>query len=176
MGVTIAQRVSVGHDNRRSSRALYDAVMEGLSASGCAVMDVGLVATPILYWHATFYGGLGGLMVTGSHLPPDQNGFKLCVGNRPIFDGQIKVIRSSPFEKDRRRIVIDVDHMMRTGDTSRNVLLQPNDILYVPPTPLGWLGLRVQEILFPFQPIIQGYTFPARVMDLEDTYNGDNNN
>jgi protein involved in polysaccharide export with SLBB domain len=86
---------------------------------------------------------------------------------------QVQVIRSSPFEKDRRRIVIDVDHMMRTGDTSRNVLLQPNDILYIPPTPLGWLGLRVQEILFPFQPIIQGYTFPARVRDLNDEYDGD---
>ena len=86
---------------------------------------------------------------------------------------QVQVIRSSPFEKDRRRIVIDVDHMIRTGDTSRNVLLQPNDILYIPPTPLGWLGLRVQEVLFPFQPIIQGYTFPARVADLNDAY--DNN-
>ena len=86
---------------------------------------------------------------------------------------QVRVIRSSPFEGERREILVDVDHMITTGDTSRNVLLQPNDILHVPPTPLGWLGLRVQEVLFPLQPVMQGYVFPAAVMGAQDEYEDD---
>ncbi|MCB9849685.1 MAG: polysaccharide biosynthesis/export family protein [Phycisphaerales bacterium] len=91
------------------------------------------------------------------------------------WESQIKVIRSSPYEEERREIHIDVAHMIRTGDTSRNVLLQPNDILVVPPTPLGWLGLRVQEVMFTFNPLLAGYQYPASVKDANDVYNGTNN-
>ncbi len=83
---------------------------------------------------------------------------------------KVQVIRSSPHEEERRRILVNVDHMMRTGDTSNNILLEPDDILYVPPTPLGWLGLRIQEVLFPLRPVVQGYTYPATVMDANDVY------
>ncbi len=86
---------------------------------------------------------------------------------------QVRIIRCSPDESKRHEIVVDVDKMIATGDTSRNVLLQPNDIVFVPPTPLGWLGLRVQEILFPLQPVIQAYTTPASVMDAHDRYEED---
>ncbi len=89
------------------------------------------------------------------------------------WKSQVKVIRSSPIEGERREILIDVDHMIATGDTSKNVLLQPNDILYVPATPLGWLGLRIQEILFPLQPVMQAYSTPARLMDTQDEYDDD---
>ncbi|NOX58393.1 MAG: hypothetical protein GXP29_05975 [Planctomycetes bacterium] len=83
---------------------------------------------------------------------------------------KVQVIRSSPHEDERRKIVVDIDRMIRTGDTSLNVLLQPNDIVLVPPTPLGWLGLRVQEVLFPFQPVIQAYNTPAGIIDSTDEY------
>jgi protein involved in polysaccharide export with SLBB domain len=83
---------------------------------------------------------------------------------------QVHVVRSSPYPGEQREIILDVDHMIATGDTSRNVLLQPNDIVYVPPTPLGWLGLRVQEVLFPLQPMIQAYSTPAQVMASTDYY------
>jgi len=91
------------------------------------------------------------------------------------WESQIKVIRSSPDKSARREIQVDVAHMIRTGDTSRNVLLQPNDILVVPPTPLGWLGLRVQEFMFTFNPLVQGYQYPAAVKDANDVYNDTNN-
>ncbi|MCH7526129.1 MAG: hypothetical protein IID39_01710 [Planctomycetes bacterium] len=39
--------------------------------------------------------------------------------------------------------------MIKTGDTRMNILLEPEDIVYVPPTPLAWLGLKIQELLFP---------------------------
>lgn len=83
---------------------------------------------------------------------------------------KVQVIRSSPHEDERRKIVVDIDNMIRTGDTSQNVLLQPNDIVLVPPTPLGWLGLRVQEVLFPFQPVIQAYNTPANLIDSTEEY------
>jgi protein involved in polysaccharide export with SLBB domain len=83
---------------------------------------------------------------------------------------QVHLIRSSHLEEERHDIVVDVDHMMRTGDTSNNVLLQPDDIVFVPPTPLGWVGLRVQEVLFPFRPVVNGYTFPATLINANDVY------
>src|SRR5690606_30925679 len=84
--------VVVGRDNRRSSYDLAAAAIEGITRSGSKVIDVGLVSTPIVYWQAMQSGGIGGLMVTGSHLPPHMNGFKLALGNQNLYDGQIKLI------------------------------------------------------------------------------------
>lgn len=88
---------------------------------------------------------------------------------------QVHVIRSSPYDDQRFDMLVDVEKMMKSGDTSQNVLLQPNDIVYVPPTPLGWVGLRVQEVLFPFQPVINAYSTPASVMAATDQYTDDDN-
>jgi phosphomannomutase/phosphoglucomutase len=85
--------VVVGHDNRRSSPALYTAVIEGLVASGCEVRGLGLVSTPAVYWHAVQRDHCGGVMVTGSHLAPDQNGFKLSVGARNRYGEGIQALR-----------------------------------------------------------------------------------
>lgn len=83
---------------------------------------------------------------------------------------QVKVIRANPDKLRRHILTVDVDRMMQEGDTSMNVLLEPGDIVYVPPTPLGWVGLRVQEVLFPFAPVINAYTAPATVIDANDEY------
>lgn len=84
----------IGRDNRRTSYDLQYAFIDGLRGSGCAVIDVGLVATPIVYWHAVNRNNCGGVMVTASHLGPDQNGFKLCVGSRTIHSHDIQLLRS----------------------------------------------------------------------------------
>jgi phosphomannomutase/phosphoglucomutase len=86
--------VVVGRDNRSTSFDLQKALMDGLAASGCTVLDLGLVATPVVYWHAVAQGDVGGVMVTGSHLPGDQNGFKLCIGRRPVFGESIEAIKA----------------------------------------------------------------------------------
>ncbi|RMG81061.1 MAG: phosphomannomutase, partial [Chloroflexi bacterium] len=75
----------VGRDNRHTSASLQEALMDGLQASGTHVVDIGLVATPLVYWHAVKLGKVGGAMVTASHLGPQHNGFKLCIGNRTIY-------------------------------------------------------------------------------------------
>lgn len=95
---TVVQReagqrgVIVGRDNRISSAALAAAAVDGLRASGCAVIDIGTVSTPTLYWFAV-QNDSGGLMVTGSHLAPDQNGFKLCIGRRSLYGADIAALR-----------------------------------------------------------------------------------
>ena len=85
--------VVVGRDNRLSSEMLQQSLMQGLTSAGCSVIDLGLVATPVVYWHAIDQGNIGGIMVTGSHLGPDQNGFKLCVGNRTLYGDEIQTLR-----------------------------------------------------------------------------------
>src|SRR5689334_3317971 len=92
------EKVVVGRDNRRTSFALHKSVIAGLVASGCHVIDLGLVPTPVMYWHAihrsTPEKPTGGLIVTGSHVGPEYNGFKMCSGSRMIHGEQILLIRS----------------------------------------------------------------------------------
>lgn len=93
---TIEERriVVVGRDNRDTSLALMDAAMHGLTQAGCHVVDIALTSTPLVYWNAVKRSSAGGMMVTGSHLPPDQNGFKLSVGARNIYgDGIQEILR-----------------------------------------------------------------------------------
>ncbi len=88
------QLVVVGRDNRSTSADLQNSLMDGLRSAGCDVVDLGLVATPVVYWHSVQNGDVGGIMVTGSHLTGDQNGFKLCIGNRTLFGEAIQTLRS----------------------------------------------------------------------------------
>ena len=85
--------VIVGRDNRQSSFELARAAIEGAQASGCHVVVIGQVATPVAYWHAVQAGDAGALMVTGSHLAPEYNGFKLAVGARNLYGPEIQEIR-----------------------------------------------------------------------------------
>jgi phosphomannomutase / phosphoglucomutase len=87
------RQVVIGHDNRLTSEELAQAALTGLRSSGCDVTAIGLVSTPTLYWHAVDHDNAGGLMVTGSHLAPDQNGFKLSVGARNLYGDQIQILR-----------------------------------------------------------------------------------
>src|SRR4030067_1012045 len=70
----------VGRDCRLSSPSFRAALVEGLLSAGMDVVDVGICPTPLLYFSILRFGADGGVMVTGSHNPPEFNGFKLCVG------------------------------------------------------------------------------------------------
>ena len=78
-------RVAVGYDGRLSSPALEAALVKGLMASGIAVLRIGLGPTPMLYFAAATLATDGAVMVTGSHNPPDYNGFKMMLGKKPFF-------------------------------------------------------------------------------------------
>lgn len=87
------QTAVVGCDNRTTSYDLSQAAIAGLQRSGCNVIEIGMVSTPLLYWYSVNHNNIGGLMVTASHLGPDQNGFKLCVGVKSLYGDQIDSLR-----------------------------------------------------------------------------------
>ncbi|MEM6493982.1 MAG: phosphomannomutase/phosphoglucomutase [Pseudomonadota bacterium] len=86
-----AKTVAVGYDGRVSSPTMEHALVEGLSASGCNVVRIGLGATPMLYYAEASGEEIdGGIQITGSHNPPDYNGFKMVFEGRPFFGGDIQ--------------------------------------------------------------------------------------
>jgi phosphomannomutase len=82
-------RVAVGYDGRLTSPELEQALVDGLRASGMTVVRIGRGPTPMLYYAATTLKTDGAIMVTGSHNPPDYNGFKMMLGRKPFFGQQI---------------------------------------------------------------------------------------
>ncbi len=84
--------VAVGFDGRLSSPALEPELVRGLVECGLEVLRVGLCPTPMLYYTATTMETAGAVMVTGSHNPPDYNGFKMMLGRKPFFGAQIAQI------------------------------------------------------------------------------------
>lgn len=86
-----AKTVAVGHDGRVSSPMLEHALVEGLGASGCNVVRIGMGATPMLYYAEASSEEIdGGIQITGSHNPPDYNGFKMVFEGRPFFGADIQ--------------------------------------------------------------------------------------
>ncbi|MGJ8598206.1 MAG: phosphomannomutase/phosphoglucomutase, partial [Sulfitobacter sp.] len=86
-----APMVAVGYDGRVSSPMLEHALVEGLNASGCDVQRIGMSATPMLYYaEASNEGVQGGIQITGSHNPPNYNGFKMVFRGRPFFGADIQ--------------------------------------------------------------------------------------
>ncbi len=86
--------VTVGHDARLSSPSLAKAVCDGLQIAGAKVIFLGLVTTPISYFSMfQLDNPAGGIMITGSHNPPEYNGFKISVGKTTIFGEEIQNLR-----------------------------------------------------------------------------------
>ena len=85
--------MTLGRDCRLSSDALGEAIKEGLLSTGLDVIDIGTCATPILYFSVRHLKTGGGVMVTGSHNPPEFNGFKICVGPDTIYGDEIQKLR-----------------------------------------------------------------------------------
>src|SRR5690606_1001399 len=87
------KRVVVGYDGRVSSPMLEHALIEGLTASGCDVLRVGLGPTPMLYYaEASLEQADGGIQITGSHNPANYNGFKMVFQGRPFFGQDIQTL------------------------------------------------------------------------------------
>ena len=87
------QTIVVGYDGRLSGPELAGALSEGLRATGRDVIDIGRVPTPVLYF-ATHYLNTGsGVVVTGSHNPPDYNGLKIMLGGETLFGDAIQGLR-----------------------------------------------------------------------------------
>ena len=81
-------KVVVGHDNRLSSPALYDALIEGITSTGLDVIKLGLCTTPMYYYACIKLNNPSGVMVTASHNPKDDNGFKFAFDENGNCKGQ----------------------------------------------------------------------------------------
>lgn len=88
-----ARTLSLGRDARLSSPGFRDAMARGLLECGCDVIDIGMVPTPLLYLSLFSLPVDGGVMITGSHNPKDQNGFKVCVGKTTIYGDEIQRVK-----------------------------------------------------------------------------------
>jgi phosphomannomutase/phosphoglucomutase len=85
--------MSIGRDCRLSSDEYHSFLIRGLNSSGITTIDIGLCATPMLYFSIRHLKLEGGVMITGSHNPPEFNGFKICIGNDTIYGEQIQELR-----------------------------------------------------------------------------------
>lgn len=120
------KHVAIGYDGRVSSPELSTALMEGIASTGVNVTCVGLGGTPMLYYSVFELDLDGGIMVTGSHNPPNYNGFKIMLGKKPCFGEAIqrlgKIAADGDFESGegtiREEDVFDryIDRLVRDVD------------------------------------------------------------
>ncbi len=102
--------VAIARDGRLSGPALSSALTEGLLASGCDVIDIGMVPTPMLYF-ATYHLETGtGIMITGSHNPPEYNGLKMVMAGETLSGERIQ---------DLKQRILDSNFLSGHGKLSR---------------------------------------------------------
>jgi phosphomannomutase/phosphoglucomutase len=92
--------VVIGRDGRLSGPELSAALASGLQRAGVDVIDLGVVATPMLYFATHVLDAQSGIMVTGSHNPPDYNGFKMVLGGEAIYGDAIQGLYQAIVKKD----------------------------------------------------------------------------
>jgi phosphomannomutase/phosphoglucomutase len=98
--------IAVGRDNRPSGNDLHRELVAGLLESGVDVVDVGVIPTPLAYWAQHNLNVAGGIQITGSHNPPEFNGFKLGVGNRSIYGQDIQKIYEIAVELENQNSAV----------------------------------------------------------------------
>ena len=100
------KKISVGRDVRKSSKSLRDALVRGITESGTNVVDLGVCPTPLQYFSLFRLSVEGGIMITGSHNPPEFNGFKLSIGKDTIYAEKItelkKIIETGKFIENKK--------------------------------------------------------------------------
>jgi phosphomannomutase/phosphoglucomutase len=106
----------VGRDGRLSSPAFKEALIEGLISTGCNVIDIGLCPTPVYYFSIFHLNKEGGMVVTGSHNPPEFNGLKVSVGKSTIFGEEIQNLR---------RLIEKGKFVVGKGNLSKSEMIMP---------------------------------------------------
>ena len=106
----------VGRDGRLSSKPFEEALVEGLISTGCDVVNIGLCPTPVYYFSIFHLDKDGGMMVTGSHNPPEFNGFKVSVGKSTIFGEEIQNLR---------RLIEKKEFVTGKGNLSKEEIILP---------------------------------------------------
>lgn len=108
--------VCVGRDGRLSSKELCNSLIKGVKDGGGEVKYIGLVATPTLYFADKKFTPAGSIMVTGSHNPKDDNGFKMLKASSPFFGEMIQDLKNQIAEFNWPKIVIEGDYLREVTD------------------------------------------------------------
>jgi phosphomannomutase/phosphoglucomutase len=119
-------KIAVGMDDRLSSPSLQQHLIEGLTSVGCDVLDIGLSTTPLMYFTTAAYQLDGGINVTASHNPPDENGFKPVEPTAKPFSpeqiqGLLHVIQNDGFRQASTGKVASIDPVERYHQHLRQV-------------------------------------------------------
>jgi phosphomannomutase len=109
-------KAAVGYDGRLSSPEMEAQLVAGLRACGLEVLRIGCGPTPMLYFAAYALGADGAVMVTGSHNPPNYNGFKMMLGKKPFFGQQIQQIGRMAAEGDVVPSAVGTDRQVDVSD------------------------------------------------------------
>lgn len=117
------QTLVVARDGRLSSQELGDALIAGIRASGRDVIDIGRVPTPVLYFAASFLETESAVMVTGSHNPKEDNGFKIMLGGETLSEQAIQAIRERMMagqlqggDGSLQSMEVDADYIRRVSE------------------------------------------------------------
>ncbi|CAN5843723.1 phosphomannomutase/phosphoglucomutase [soil metagenome] len=117
-----AKRIAIGFDARESSPVFERLLTEGFNESGCDAVLIGMVPTPVLY-HTVFTKNVdGGVMITGSHNPPDHNGFKICLGKQTLFGSQIQEIKEIAFSNNFAKGTGNIEKIEVLDDYEKDIL------------------------------------------------------
>ncbi len=129
------RRIGVGRDCRLSSPRLRDALCGGLLETGIDIVDVGVGPTPLLYFAVHDLDLDGGIQITGSHNPPDENGFKMMVGKASLYGADIvelrETIESGSFRHAERGTIERVDPTdSYVKNAARDIRLARRDVRF----------------------------------------------
>ena len=111
-------RLIVARDGRLSSESFANALIEGILSSGCDVIDIGLVPTPVAYFAYEHIGTHSGVVVTGSHNPANYNGLKIVLDGKPVFGASLQQLYQRILEGN-----------VRTGQGSKKQLSVSDDYI-----------------------------------------------
>ena len=119
-----SRKVALGRDCRLSSPLFAEALAKGLLSSGCQIVDLGIIPTPLLYFTMYQKKMEAGVIITGSHNPPNYNGFKMMVGEETLFGEAIKdiftLIQSGDFIEKKSSDQKDYNIVPEYQDYERN--------------------------------------------------------
>jgi phosphomannomutase/phosphoglucomutase len=178
-------RLVAGRDSRATSEKFHKALVEGLVSTGCEVLDIGMVTTPMLYWAQYYHKTLGGAMVTASHNPAGWNGIKMAVGyslttNSEQIQEIYDLAEKEDFVKGQGRVISAPVDDGYVADVVKRIKIQgrPKVLLNtgngtagkIGPRLLREAGCEVVELHTRIDPTFPHYTAnPADVAMMEDT-------
>jgi phosphomannomutase / phosphoglucomutase len=178
-------QITLGRDCRPSSDPFRNALAAGLTAAGISVIDLGIVPTPVLYYSIYKLKADGGVMITGSHNPPEYNGFKTCLGTETIHGRRIQEIYQIIEARDFNRgagIISQADiipsylenvrEQMKVARKIRVALDCGNGTAcLIAPSLIGSLGCEVTELFCNMDETFPNHhpdpTLPANLKDLQ---------